>query len=193
MNRYLFGLIGIALLGASPLLGQTATCGGEGACSTGSGCNACCDCCPHCGCKLVPQCHIYCTTKKVTEYKYTCCCEDKCLLCPSCRCSKCCDNCAGSGGCATGGDTSNNGCQECCGKCKVCEVKKLIKCPCVKEVPVRQCTVEWVCPKCGNCGEGGSTSAPAAAPSAPAPGLPPPPKSTGLAPRLSGSGLVQLP
>ena len=35
MTKYLFGLIGLALLGASPLLAQAAPCGGEGCCAPG--------------------------------------------------------------------------------------------------------------------------------------------------------------
>jgi hypothetical protein len=50
-----------------------------------------------------------------------------------------------------------------------------MKIPCDKEVPVKKCTVEWVCPHCdcqGNCnGENVAppTRVPAATPVAPAP------------------------
>ncbi len=185
MTKYLFGLIGLALLAGSPVLGQAATCGGECGCCEQGGCNACgktCGkCCPQCGCCLVPICHVYCVPKTITEHKYCCICEDKCIPGPSCGCKKCGCGC-GECGC----DSCNNGCEECCGHCKVREINKLVIHPCVKEVPVRKCTVEWVCPNCSNCGQCGATSAPAApnaAPPAPSlPKAPPPPKTADLAP-----------
>ena len=83
--------------------------------------------------------------EKVTEYKYTCICEDVCIpgvtpcCCKRCESCGCCNEC----GCQNG----NNGCEEgCCGKCRVREISKLVKIPVCKEVPVRKCTVEWVCP-----------------------------------------------
>ena len=90
MKRYLVGLIGLALLGASPLSGQSCAFGGrsrlraQAGCNGGcnvcnGGCNACCDCCPHCGCKLVPVCQITCTTKKTTEHEYCCACKEICI------------------------------------------------------------------------------------------------------------------
>ena len=42
-------------------------------------CQDCSNCCPHCGCRLVRVCHMYCTTKTVIEYKYTCVCEEMCI------------------------------------------------------------------------------------------------------------------
>jgi hypothetical protein len=54
-------------------------------------------------------------------------------------------------------------------------VHKLVKCPVFKEVPVRKCTVEWVCPNCSNSAEPGPTSAPPAAPGTPTLVVPPPP------------------
>ncbi len=169
MKKYLFTLIGFALLGSGPLLGQAPTavlCGptacnatpcGQVACGGETGCNACGDCCPQCGCRLVPVCHVYCATKKVTEHKYTCTCEEVCIPGPSCCCKKC-GNCDGSGSCG-GCDDCNNGCQEGCGgRCRVREVPRLVIHPVTKEVPVRKCTVEWVCPKCGACGQCGSTA-----------------------------------
>jgi hypothetical protein len=211
MKKYLFGLFALALLGSllpaqalaagnDPAACGTASCSiagcGAAACGT-AGCNACgdccshCDCCPHCGCRLVPVCHIYCEPKKVTTYKYGLCCEEKCVPRPTCPC-KGCGCCDGSGQC-TGGD-GNNACQECCGNgCCIHEVRKLVKYPCVKEVPVRKCWVEWVCPSCGNCCNGESTPAsgqPSPAPAAPAPA---PPQTTALPPRLSAANLVQMP
>jgi hypothetical protein len=42
-------------------------------------------------------------------------------------------------------------------------VPRLVIHPVVKQVPVRKCTVEWVCPSCGCCGgQCQSTAAPAA-------------------------------
>ena len=94
MSRYLFGLIGLALLCGGPLLGQAPD--GRSLQRDGlrpgdlrrrdlrreTGCNACDNCCPNCGCRLVPVCHVYCATKKVTEHKYTCICEEVCI--PGC-------------------------------------------------------------------------------------------------------------
>ena len=207
MNKYSFGLMGVVLLCGGALLGQAAAAAasdaaGCGAASCGqASCAACCDCCPHCGCKLVPVCHTYCTTKKVTEYKYTCVCEEKCIPGPVRPCNGC-DKCAAGGECGGGCDAGNGGCQDCCGcRCRVVEVRKLVKIPCCKEEPVRKCTVEWVCPHCGGgCACGATPSpAPTAAPAAPSPApqtplpavLPAAPKTTGLAPRLWDSGLVQ--
>jgi hypothetical protein len=121
-------------------------------------------------------CHIECTTKKVTTYKYTCNCETICVP----GVTRCCDKCGrgdGSGECAATGDTGNNGCQECCGgRCAIHEVHKLVKCPVTKEVPVKKCTVEWVCPHCncqGNCAEGAAPLTPMP-PTAPLPPTPAP-------------------
>jgi hypothetical protein len=189
MRKYLFGLIGLVLLGGSLLPGQSPPSAREAACGVEAGCNASCNCCPQCGCRLVPVCNISCTTKKVTEYKYRCVCEDICIprVTPICKRG---ESCGCSGECAGGCDTCNSGCQEGCGeRCRVHEVRKLVKYPVTKEVPVRKCTVGWTCPKCGNCGQCQSTSTPPAAPAtphsvAPAPvlNLPPAPKSTNVAP-----------
>jgi hypothetical protein len=116
---------------------------------------------------------VYCATKKVTEYKYRCVCEEICIpgVTPICKRDAA---CGGSGECAGGCGACNSGCQEgCAGRCKIHEVRKLVKYPVTKEVPVRKCTVEWVCPKCG-CGQCGSTSAATAAPAAPGPAAPAP-------------------
>jgi hypothetical protein len=109
--------------------------------------------CPHCGCRLVPVCHTYCATKKITEYKYGCVCEELCIpgitrLAPRCRSCEDSSRCAGA--CDTGNGSGQEGCE---GRCLVREVPKLVKYPVTKEVPVRKCRVEWVCPKCGggNC------------------------------------------
>ncbi len=172
MRTYLFGLIGLALLCGGPLLGDAptatpcnsaacgatacgaATCGGETGCNS---CNSCSNCCPKCGCRLVPVCHVYCAPKKVTKHEYTCLCEDICI--PGCSC--CCNHCRNCG-C----DNGNNGCQEGCGcgcggKCLVRDVSRLVIHPVVTEVPVKKCTVEWVCPHCGcsACEQCGSTPA----------------------------------
>jgi hypothetical protein len=79
-----------------------------------------------------------------------------------------------------------------------------VKCPVTKEVPVRECTVEWVCPNCSKCGHCGSTEAPTTSPVAPSPvspaplprtqqPLPPPPRTTYVAPLPAEIGSVQLP
>lgn len=155
-----------ALIGLPSRAGEPAcNCGCNSGCGCEHGCQTCSKCCPQCGCKLVPVCHVYCTTKKVTEYKYTCICEDVCIpgvtpcCCKRCESCGCCNEC----GCQNG----NNGCEEgCCGKCRVREISKLVKIPVCKEVPVRKCTVEWVCPNCnGNCN---GNCQPDAAPMAPA-------------------------
>jgi hypothetical protein len=162
MKRYLLTLIGLALLGGSPL--WAAECG---ACDQAAG-KACGRCCPHCGTCLVPVCHISCTTKKTTEYKYKCVCETICIppVTPLCEA---CGGCGKSCGCA---DECDKGCsKDNCGcKCRVREVKKLVKYPVTKETPVRTCTVEWTCPNCAKAGACGV--AVAASPDE----LPPPPR-----------------
>jgi hypothetical protein len=123
-----------------------------------SGCNSAC---PQCGCGLVPVCRTYCTTKKVTEYKHTCICEDLCVpgLIPICRKGGNCEGCGESGG-----------------KCTLHAVKKLVKIPVTKEMPVRKCTVEWVCPRCDVQDNGVPKAAPSPTPAAPMPPTVPAPR-----------------
>ncbi len=103
-------------------------------------------CCSKCGCHegMVPVCHTYWTTKKVTKYCYHCICEDKCIP----GCCKCdhppCDSCGCNDNC---GCKENCGCDKC--HCMIVEVHKLVKVAHVEEEPVRKCYVEWVCPQCG--------------------------------------------
>ena len=169
MRTYLFGLIGVALLCGGPLLGQApdgracspATCGAAtcGAATCGeTGCNACGNCCPHCGCRLVPVCHVYCAPKTVVEHQYTCLCEEVCI--PGCSC------CWLQAvrqlrrfrlGPVTPATTVAR--RAAAGKCIVRQVPRLVIHPVPKEVPVRKCTVEWVCPNCGGCGQCGATAA----------------------------------
>jgi hypothetical protein len=143
-----------------------------------------CGCCPKCGCHecMIPICHSFCTTKKVTKYHYCCKCEEICIPdhCPPCP--KCGDGCCDKAGCAEGCG-NDCGCESGKCKCLIVEAHKLVKIPYTVEVPVRKCTVEWVCPKCGcNCGCNG-TSEPAPTPTAPTPPLPPiPGKSASAAP-----------
>ncbi|MGA2255080.1 MAG: hypothetical protein ABSG53_10495 [Thermoguttaceae bacterium] len=179
MKRYLFGLIGLAFIGAGSLIGQTLAFGGEAACCPeaacnfcGNGChNGCGDCCPRYGCKLVPVCQITCTTKKTAEHKYCCACKDICIPGVTPICGRC-DNC----------DTGNNGGQDCCDcRCRVREVHKLVVHPVTKETPARVCTVQWVCPNCSGNGSA-PTLAPSVAPAAPLPAAPPPPPSTNRLP-----------
>jgi hypothetical protein len=181
MTKHFLRIVGLALLWSVPFLGHTPTAAtaGDATCCGNAGCESCCDCCPHCGCKLVPQCHITCTTKTVTTYKYTCKCEDMCVPGVTRICDKC-GHCDGSGQCAENG-CCEDCCKGCC-KCRIHEVSHLMKIPCVKEVPIRKCTVEWVCPHCdchGDCTQAAPPSAtpsatPTVAPSAPLPPAPRP-------------------
>jgi hypothetical protein len=154
MTKYFLPMIGLALLCGVAFAGpaSTAAMADDATCRDNAGGGLHCDCCPHCGCQLVPVCHISCTTKKETTFTYTCQCETICVP----GVTRCCDKCGDcDGGC----------------KCRVHEVKHLVKIPCVKEVPVKKCTVERVCPQCGchgNCTEGAAPS-PQLAPVPPAP------------------------
>ncbi len=179
MTKYFLRITGLALLWSLPFLGQapTAAMADDATCCGTAGCKSCCDCCPHCGCQLVPVCHVYCTTKKETTYKYTCNCETICIpgVTPLCKGR----SCEGSGQCAGASDTGSNGCQDGCGgQCCLHEVRKLVKHPVTKEVPVRTCTVEWSCPQCGghgHCAEGAAPSASPAPAASPAPSASPTP------------------
>ena len=197
MKRYLLGLIGLAVLGGSPLWADP--CGNAAVCGVEAGCN----CCPRCGCKLVPACQATCDTKKETTHEYCCARKEICIprVTPICQGGRGCDD---SGGCVAGCDTgsSNNRCEDsCAGRCRVREVHKLMIHPVTKEVPVRKYSVAWTCPNCGNCGSCESTAAPAAVPVAPSPAspapspkrLPPPPKTTQAAPVPSEVGALRLP
>ena len=161
MTRYLFGLIGLALIGASPLLARAAACGEacacpEAACNCGceNGCGCgdggCgCLCCPNCGCKLEPVCHINCVVKKEVVVKLGCKCKDICVPPLTPILGKCCDDC----------------CDECCGRCVVHHVNQLVICPPgTKEHCAKECTVTWVCPKCGCTPCQGSMTQPPAPP-----------------------------
>jgi hypothetical protein len=111
-----------------------------------------------------------CTVKKETVHKYCCNCKEICIPGATPLCGRC------------------DECDNCCGRCLVREVHKLVVYPAIKETPVRTCTVVgWTCPHCG-CEVNGNAT-PAAAPAAPAPAppelptrLPPPPKTTDAAP-----------
>ena len=154
-----------------PSRGGEPTCGGDPAC----GCPNCGDCpcgCCKCGCHegMIPVCHTVWTTKKVTKYCYKCVCKEICLpgRCGACNsgflghcCPKDC-GCQDSCGCK-----ENCGCDK-CGGCRFREVHSLVKCPYTEEQCVRECRIEWVCPRCGchTCSDG--TEAPAA-PQAPQP------------------------
>jgi hypothetical protein len=169
-------LWGLALTAAQA--GESSCCGNT--CAANGGCDSCRQCCPHCGCKMVPQCNITCTTKKETSHKYTCKCDAICIpgITPWCKGS------AGGDKGGSCGDSCGNGCGEGCGsRSMVRQVHKLAKVPATKEVPVRTCTAGWNCPNCG-CGgqcESGAAAAPgpvspSPAPAAPAPKLPAAPK-----------------
>jgi hypothetical protein len=128
--------------------------GGEPTCKADANNARCGAECPQCGCRLVPVCRIYCTTKKVTDYEYGCKCEEICIpgVTPLCGKRQVCDH---SGACSGGSET----CKTCCktGRCKTREVRKMVKYPVTKEEPVKKCIVEWVCPNSDrhrNCSEG---------------------------------------
>jgi len=157
------------------------------ACNACSTCNAGCGgcergrchegikCCPHCGCSLVPVCHTYCEPKTTSVHKHGCVCEEICIPGVSrcgegcgdhAGCGKCesgCNSCACNGGCNTcssgacGNGACNNGGEGCDCHCRVREIHKLVIYPCTKSSSVKKCSVEWVCPRCGNqcgCSEG---------------------------------------
>jgi hypothetical protein len=177
---YSFATLAVAALAAAGLSRAAEPgCNAEPSCAA----PACCDsgtCCPKCGCHegLVPVCHSYCTTKKVVKYHYCCKCEEMCIpghspCCPKCG-EGCCENGGGNGGCDT------CGCDQGKCNCLVRDVHHLVKIPYTEEVPVRKCTVEWVCPKCGcNCGCSEGQAAPA--PGAPMPAAPPAPNKSASA------------
>ncbi|HEV3415796.1 MAG TPA: hypothetical protein VG056_03265 [Pirellulales bacterium] len=164
------------------------TCNAEPSCAAPACCNSG-TCCPKCGCHegMIPICHPYCTTKKVVKYHYCCKCEELCIPGRFPCCPKCGDGCCEKGGCTAGCGCTENGACDTCGceqgkcNCLIREVHKLVKIPYTVEVPVRKCTVEWVCPKCGcNCGcSEKSDSAPA--PAAPMPPSPPAPEKSASA------------
>ena len=189
MTKFVLPSIGLALLWGVAFAAQ-ATAGecGVATCEAGcanAGCQACgcnggccnngceaCKCCPHCGCKLEPVCQITCGTKKTAEHRYCCGCKEICVPSPTClgRGNPC--------------DPCNNCCQDNCDcHCRIHEVHKLMVFSVTKETPVRQCTVQWVCPRCSQSGgqPAAAPASPAPAPVAPAPTinrLPPPPKTT---------------
>ena len=179
MKKHIIRFVGLALLVGGPLLGQVPVYGDAAATGATASGEPCCGCCPHCGCRLVAVCNICCTTKKVTEYKYRCTSQDKCIpgVTPVCKRHDCCEN-------------------DCGGRCTVKEINKLVKVPVTKEVPVRTCVVEWVCPRCS---DGGAAPAPAAVPAAPIPPapapmpkLPPRPKTTDSAPLPTDIGSLRI-
>jgi hypothetical protein len=183
MTKYLVGLIGLALLGSGPFAGQTPAYASEAASGANAGGNGCCGCCAACGCCLVPVCQISCTTKKVTEYKYSCRCEDMCVpgVVPLCKRRAACE-------------TSDDGCpRDCSGRCTVHEVKQLVKHPVTKEVPVRKCTVQWVCPKCSSGDRVDSIPTPPATPAAPVPAPPAPMPKLPSSPKAANAALPASP
>jgi len=186
-----------------------ATCGPVETCGSP---NCCAHCGRNCGCdkycKVVPY------VKEVKKTVWVVKCEDYCPSLPGCPGGNCCGDPNGCGACGPEGCAVEPTCATCGGKgcdggcCKTdpCAIelckkqtppkcgrvhtkKVLTKKEIVCKVPSYKCVVVY---GCGSCGEGG---APASAPSnvepkpaAPAPspskGLPPPPKVTGLTPRL---------
>jgi hypothetical protein len=186
-----FTILAFVALAASRLSGA-----GEPGCNAEPSCGApaCCDpgtCCPKCGCHegLIPVCHPYCTTKKVVKYHYCCKCEELCIPGRFPCCPKCGDGCCEHGGCAEQGCGNDCGCEQ--GKCNCLTrgVHTLVKIPYFVEVPVRKCSIEWVCPKCGGCcgcneksDAGPAPAGPTPAPSGPTPPPPPFPGKSASAP-----------
>lgn len=205
-----YASLAIALAAAAaigmPSSGEEPSCGtGPAACASGRARSACgCGnvCCPQCGCHegLVPVCHEYWTTKKVTKYCYKCVCEEICLPGPCGACNDgflchlgCKDN--GSPGCAASCGSKDCGCKDNCGSggcnagcgecrhCKYREVHHLVKCPVTTEVCVRKCRIDWVCPHCHcDCGCTPDQEMPSAAPGNPPTTAPMPPAPPALAP-----------
>jgi hypothetical protein len=137
MTKSFLTIVAIALLGGVPFAGQAPM-------PAMAGDATCRHCCPHCGCRLVPECHIECTIKKETTYKYTCNCDSICVP----GVTRCCDK--------------GDGKEDC--RRRIHDVRHLVKIPCVKEVPIHKCTVEWVCPHCDRA-QGSPSSTPPSAPS----------------------------
>lgn len=173
-------IVAIAALAAARL--STA---GEPACNAEPSCGAPASgdpgcCCPKCGCHegLVPVCHPYCATKKIVKYKYCCKCDELCIPGRSPCCSTCGDGSCEKG-CAANCGCNSGGCEQGHCNCLYRNVHTLVKIPYTVEVPVRKCTIEWVCPHCGcPCGSTespGESQAPNAAPAPGAPIAPPPP------------------
>jgi hypothetical protein len=178
--------VAIAVLAVAGLKAGEPTCNAEPSCTAPAGCNAGA-CCPKCGCHegLIPVCHPYCATKKVVKYHYCCKCEELCVPGRFPCCPKCGDGCCDQAGCT--GNCASDNCGGEQGKCNCLyrDVHKMVKIPYTVEVPVRKCTIEWICPKCKCCC--GTTEVPAAA-SAPMPPSPPVPgKSASASPMIPTS------
>ena len=161
MTRYCLPIVTLAWLVSGLPLAVTDVQAGDAMCCGPAACQSSCDCCPQCGCRLQPVCNTCCETKRTTEYKLGAVCETICIpgitrLCE--RCGSCgqCGECAGA-------------CEGCGDHCRVRNVHKLVKTPVTKEVPVKTCTVEWVCPHCSRCCEGTPAATPTPAPSTTAP------------------------
>ena len=213
MMKYLFGLIGLAMLGAGPALAQTPACGCaapsglrhlwlrrlraqtgcDGGCKgcsqCGGACKGCsqCDdgdkCCPQCGCKMVRVCHPYCETKTTIKHDYCCHCKDHCVPGPE-RCRSDCDGC----------------CQEDCCHCCMREIHKLAIIPVCEEKQVRKCKIEWVCPRCKGCALAAAPTAPVPmvpgnppGPHVAPPAIPTPAKTTGNAPLPGDLSTTEIP
>lgn len=204
MKRYVLGLLGLAVLGATSQAGRNMAFGNESgcaqpACCAEPGCDGCCHGCPRCGCKLVPVCHPTREKKQETKHEFSMKCKDLCIphVTP-CRYAGKCGTCGGECG---GGDCCNHGCSSGSNEgCCVRQVRKLVIHPVTKEHCVRACYVTWRCAHCGYCGNDGCCEA-SAAPAAPvppsivppAPKPPAPPKTTKATPRPSEIGLLRTP
>jgi hypothetical protein len=136
MKTTLLGWIGSAVLAGAALWMNAPARGGDSGGRKEADGKATCEAC---GCRLVAVCHVTCTTKTVTEYKYSRACDYMCVPGVTSVCRRL-DGCDGCPKCRQEG---------CDGRCTVRSVNKLVKHAVTKEVPVRKCTVEWVCPKCG--------------------------------------------
>ena len=123
MKKFFLPISGLALLWSIPFLGQAPAAAigrRRNVLRQRRAASRAATAVPIAAANLFPQCHVYCTTKKVTTYKYTCICEYICVP----GVTRLCDKCSDDGG------------QDCC-KCRLHMVRKLVKIPCVEEVPVR--------------------------------------------------------
>lgn len=140
MNRYLLERIGIVLICGTRLLGEphiVAAAGVGAPCHGKHAEKPCENCCEQCGCGMVRVCQVYCSTKTETRYEY--CCYGKAICIPPVT-----PLCKNDGG-PEGNGHCHKGCEE---HCCVRDVQRLVKVPVTREIPVRECRLVWVCPRC---------------------------------------------
>ena len=141
MKRCLLGLMGAVVLGGFVLFGELLSvdaawpglpCHGTNRNTEGE------SRCFRCESVMVPICQICYTMKKETKYKYCCVADTICIPSVTPLCEK--GDCPPEGNC--------QGPKNCPGACCIRDVHKLVKFPVTREVPVRQCNLLWVCPRC---------------------------------------------